>query len=231
MGIKKYIYAFIISLLILFLGVYLVNTITNNKIQNVRSLEAGIAINILSLETQFALLSESSCDDISQRVLSSELDALAHKLQFMEGNLQPDDPELLRLKKYYSLLEIKDFILMQKINKKCDQDLHFILYFYSNSGDCKDCKRQGYALTKFLKSRQDLRIYNFDYDLELSAIDTLKKIYKINKPLPAVVIDGKTYNGYLDLEKLNFILPKKEEAKEEGTSTTTIKTATTTKSK
>ena len=116
MGVKKYIYAFIITLLILILGVYLVNTITESKIEKVRQIETGIAINILSLETQFALLQELSCEDISQNILSGELEALAEKLQFMESNLDKDDPELLRLKKYYSLLEIKDFILMQKIS-------------------------------------------------------------------------------------------------------------------
>ncbi len=160
MSARKYIYAFIITLLILILGVYLVNTITESKIEKVRQIETGIAINILSLETQFALLQELSCEDISQNILSGELEALAEKLQFMESNLDKDDPELLRLKKYYSLLEIKDFILMQKISKRCGRDLHYILYFYSNDGDCKKCKKQGYALEKLLQNRRDVRVYS-----------------------------------------------------------------------
>ncbi len=207
MGVRKYIYAFIISLLILLLGVYIVGTLTENKIEKVRSLETGIAINILSLETQFALLQEVSCKDISQYILSDELDALAQKLQFMEKNLQADDPELLRLKKYYSLLEIKDFILMRKIKAKCGQDLHYILYFYSNNKKCKKCSLQGTALTKLLQERSNLRVYNFDFDMELSATETLKKIFNIKEPLPALVIDGQTFNKYLDLDTLQDLIP------------------------
>ena len=208
MGIKKYIYAFIISLLILFLGVYLVNSITDRKLNTVRELETGIAINILSLETQFALLQEVSCKDISQNILSKELDALAHKLQFMEESVDADNEEIRRLKKYYSLLEIKDFILMKKINERCGKELHFVLYFYSNEGDCKDCKKQGQALVQVLKERDNLRVYNFDYNLDLSATETLKKIYNVRKPLPALVIDGKLYRGYTKYEDLINLIPE-----------------------
>ncbi len=220
MKVKKYIYAFIISLLILILGVYLVNSLTESKIEKVRSLETGIAINILSLETQFALLQELSCKDISQSILSSELDALAQKLQFMENNLNPDDPELIRLKKYYSLLEIKDFILLQKINKKCGRDMHYILYFYSNEGECQKCKIQGPTLSKLLRERNNLRIYNFDYNLDLSATETLKRIYAVRPPLPALVIDGKLYRGFTDLDTLRGLVPPvasdKEDEKDEN---------------
>ncbi len=215
MGIKKYIYAFIISLLILFLGVYLVNSITDRKLNTVRELETGIAINILSLETQFALLQEVSCKDISQNILSKELDALAHKLQFMEESVDANNEEIRRLKKYYSLLEIKDFILMKKINERCGKDLHFVLYFYSNEGDCKDCKKQGKALVQVLKERDNLRVYNFDYNLDLSATETLKKIYNVRRPLPALVLDGKLYRGYTKYEDLISLIPEGDQYAED----------------
>jgi hypothetical protein len=204
---KKYILAFIITFTIFISGVFIVNTITTNKIEQVRNLENNIAINILSLETQFDLLQEQSCKNISQSILSQELSVLAERLNFMENNLGSDDEEVLRLKKYYSLLEIKDFILMQKISKRCKKDLHYILYFYSNKGDCKDCKHQGYALTKALKKSPGLRVYSFDYNLELSALETLKKINGIKEPLPALVIDSKNYNGFVSFDDLLEILP------------------------
>ncbi len=194
--------------MILFLGVYLVNTITESKIEKVRSLETGIAINILSIETQFALLQELSCKNISRSILSSELDALAQKLQFMENNLNPDDPELLRLKKYYFLLEIKDFILLQKINKKCGGSTNYILYFYSNEGNCKKCKEQGYILSRILKKRDDIRVYNFDYDIELSALDALKQIYNVSGDLPILIINGKRYNKLMTEEDIYKLIPE-----------------------
>ncbi len=210
MKMNKYIYAFIITATLILSGVYLVNIFTENKLNTVRNIETDIAINILSLETQFALLQELSCADITKSILSSELDALARKLNYMESNLSENDEELNKLKRYYSLLEIKDFILMQKINSKCGKDLDFVLYFYANDGSCKDCKRQGRDLTRLLKERDNLRVYSFDYNTELSAIDTLKKIYKIKPTLPALVINNKTYLGGISYEDLQTIIPIKE---------------------
>ena len=211
MGIKKYIYAFIITLLILFLGVYLINTITNKKIETVRSIETDIAINILSAETQFALLSELECKDIAKNTLSSKIAELAKKLESMELNTSTNNSELLQLKKYYFLLEIKDFILMQRIAKKCDENLHYILYFYSNSGNCDECKKQGKEIRHFVRDRKDVRVYSFDYDLKLSATETLKNVYQVNTPLPAVVVDGKVFNKLLKKSDLEDLLPAPED--------------------
>ncbi len=210
MKINKYIYAFIITATLFFSGVYLVSKFTESKLNTVRNIETDIAINILSLETQFALLQELSCADISKSILSSELDALAKKLNYMENNLSEDDEELNKLKRYYSLLEIKDFILMQKINSKCGRDLDFVLYFYTNDGSCRDCKKQGRDLTRLLMERDNLRVYSFDYNTELSAIDTLKKIYKVKPSLPALVINNKTYHGGISYEDLQTIISIKE---------------------
>ncbi len=204
--ILKYIYAFIVSLLILILGVYLTSVITENKIEKVRSLETGIAINILSLETQFALLQEVSCEDLKNDILSEELQALARKLQHMESTLPADDEELIRLKKYYFLLEIKDYILKRKISQQCNKNLDFIFYFYSNGDDCKKCKEQGIILLKLLKEVPHLRVYNFDYNLSLSATETLKKLYSVRKPLPILVVNGKTFRGFTDEDTLRELL-------------------------
>lgn len=210
-GFNKYIAAFLLTAFTIYLGMYLVNSITEEKLQSVRNIETSIAINILSLETQFALLQELSCKDISREVLSSELDALSKRLQFMENNLPSSDEELIRLKKYYFLLEIKDFILMQKISKKCGKDMHFILYFYSNSDSCKTCKKQGYVLEGILRDYKNVRVYNFDVDLKLSATETLRKIYSAFGKLPILVIDGKTSFGFKGRDEILSALNLGEE--------------------
>ncbi len=207
MKTKKYILAFFITIVILYTGISAVNIITDQKLNQLRNIETDIAINILSSETQFALLQEVSCNDISKSILSSELDALASKLSYMEKNVSPDDQEFRRLKKYYSLLEIKDFILLQKIQSKCDADIHYVLYFYSSDAECKRCQEQGFALMRLLKERDNLRVYNFDYNMSLSALDTLKKLYSVTPDLPALVIDGELY-GFTQYEELANIIPK-----------------------
>jgi hypothetical protein len=53
-----------------------------------------------------------------------------------------------------------------------------------------------------------VRVYSFDYNLDLSTIKALRSIYKISDTLPAVVIQGKTYQGFQTLEQVRAILPK-----------------------
>lgn len=66
----------------------------------------------------------------------------------------------------------------------------FVLYFYKTD-DCTDCEKQGYALTALREKYPGLRVYSFDYGLNLSAIETLIRIYKIkDTELPALVQEG-----------------------------------------
>jgi hypothetical protein len=71
----------------------------------------------------------------------------------------------------------------------------------------------------------DLRVYSFDYNLGLAALDSMKTIYRIKSSLPALVIEDTTYTGFKSIEELSTLLP--DTLKQ---ATTTITTATTTKS-
>jgi hypothetical protein len=129
-------------------------------------------------------------------------------------------------KKYYSLLEIKDYLLSKKLVEKCGKAKKpvFIIYFYSNQGDCPDCGREGYVLTRLKEIYPDLRVYSFDYHLDLSVIDSMKKIYKVDNVLPALVIEDKTYTGFKSIEELTDLLPNTLK-----TATSSISSATSSK--
>lgn len=206
----KYILAFVITALIFVTAVIANNFFNEKRIEQLRSIEEGISIDILSLETQFELLQEQSCENISEdSVLSRELDTLASKLSFAESQLGVDNPEVLRLKRHYSLLEIKDLLLMQKVSEKCSLEPIFILYFYSNEkGACSDCTRQGYVLTELAREYPQLRIYSFDYNLDLSALETLISIQNIPDELPVLVINDELYSGFQSVEDIETSLPE-----------------------
>ena len=145
---RNYIIAFIITATIFATALYASNYFNDKRVADIRTTQDNISIDILSLETQFDLLAEHSCKDISENtVLSKEIRPLADRLSYLEMQNTVDVSELLRLKRYYSLLQIKDLLLMKKVAAKCNLKPVFILYFYSNNGDCKDCEDQGYALT------------------------------------------------------------------------------------
>lgn len=201
---KKYTLTFLITAAIFITSIILSNFLNNKKIDNVRDIADKIAIDILSSETEYSLLAESSCKDLTGEILSGELGALAQKLTYAEENLNKNNSEVLRLKTYYTLLEIKDYLLMKKVSEKCKTRPVFILYFYSTN--CSKCEQQGYVLTYLREIYPNLRVYSFDYNLDNPALRTLVSLYKIGTTTPAMVINDKVYSDFMDKDKLISIL-------------------------
>lgn len=204
-NIRKYILVFILTCFIFFTAFSISNFINNKKIDELKSIENKISIDILSLETQFSLFEEIKCSQIGNNALSSELNVLSDKLTYAEAQKGITDEDVITLKKFYSLLQIKDYILMKKIAEKCGDQPRSILYFYS-SVSCDDCRKQGYVLTSLREENPGLRVYSFDYDLDINALKTLISIHKI-KELPAVVINDVTHAGYQDFDSLKRHIP------------------------
>ncbi len=219
---RKYAIVFLITSTVFFTALYLSSYFNNRKVAEIRAIEDKIAIDILSSETQFALLAEAACKDVDDSTLSTELNTLASKLDYMESSASTNKEELDELKKYYSLLQIKDYMLMNKIKDKCDVQPISIIYFYSNKGDCPDCQKTGYVLSYLRTTYPNLRVYSFDYNLDLSAVQTLIRMNHLQGNLPILIIDGKTYNGYKSHEEIEQLLP-------ELTATATPTTSTSTK--
>lgn len=212
-NLKKYFIIFFITASIFLTAFYFSNILNEKRLVNVSDVEDSMETNILSSEMQFALLKDVSCKGINEKtILSNELKDLAKKISFMEKSLGNKNSEVLKLRKKYSLLEIKDILLMKEIKKKCNLKPINILYFYSNKDEkCSDCKKQGYVLTRLSQDNPRLRVYSFDYDLDLGALKTLKNIKKVdNKKLPILVLNDKVYSGFQSLEKIKKLLPKLE---------------------
>ncbi len=201
-----------ITLAIFGTAFYISDYFTERRLTAIRTTQDNISVDILSLETQFDLLAEHSCGDIAENsVLSQEIHPLATRLAYMESQRGVDEEELLRLKRFYSLLQIKDLLLMQKVSAKCNLNPIVILYFYSNRGDCEECVRQGYMLTALAEDVPEVRIYSFDRHLDLSALKTLLSIHKVedeDNSMPTLVIGGEAHEGPLDREALEALIPE-----------------------
>ncbi len=228
MNIRKYVLALAITTSIFITAVAINNFFNEKRTQQIRSIQDGISIDILSLETQFELLAERACEDIAENtVLSAELSELARKLSYMEKSLGTDNAEVLQLKRFYSLLEVKDLLLMKRVADKCKLEPVFLLYFYSNEkNSCKDCRRQGYVLTKLARKYPKLRIYSFDYNLDLAVVKTLINLREVKNKLPAIVIENDVYNGYKSVEEIEEIIPELAELKAEEEIATSTATST-----
>jgi hypothetical protein len=76
-----------------------------------------------------------------------------------------------------------------------------------------------------------MRVYAFDYGLDLPIIKTLASVYNINGNLPAVVINKKVYYNLTDKDSIDKLLPAEIKAPLETATSTATTTATSTKSK
>ena len=211
MAWQRYLLAFVITAAIFGTAFYIAARLDNARIASIRTTEDSIAIDILSSETQFNLLGNLGCDAITQNpVLSDELNSLASQLSVTESNLGATNLEVIRLKKQYSLLEIKDYILLQNITTKCGTKPVYVLYFYTNSGNCADCSRVADVLTYLRGQYPGLRVYSFDYDLNLSALKTLISLHKVNgHNLPALIVNNRdAIYGPQSLESMQKLIPE-----------------------
>lgn len=231
---KKYILAFFITAAIFSSAIYVSTSLNQKKLDHVRAVEDKVSLNILSSETQSALLQETFCSDVNKSFLSQELGDLGNRLSYAASQYSPDNRDVIKLKQYYSLLEIKDYLLMKNISAKCGIKPTFILYFYSNAEDCPDCLMAGYVLDALHEQYPDLRIYSFDYGSKEPAVKTLISIYHIEPKLPAMIINSKPYYGYRSLDTLETTVPDfiklkaeaERKAKEAITASSTSATST-----
>lgn len=212
---KKYLIVLFITTTVFVTAISLSNYFNGRKINQLKTIQDSIAIDILSSETKYALSEELSCTDVTNSFLSSELNTLAQKISYSEENIGGDNEEVKGLKRYYSLLEIKDYLLMKKVSERCKQKPVFVLYFYTTSENCSECTRQGYVLTALREKYPELRVYSFDYSLDLSAVKGLISIYKIeDTKLPALVVNGKLLTGFYSVEDFEKLIPELAVSKE-----------------
>ncbi len=188
---------------------YAIDYLNRARISELSTIEDQISIDTISLDTQFSLLAATPCDSTaSSTTLSGELADLGSRLSYAEDQLGTDNAQVIRLKEQYSLLEIRDYLLTKQLAKACGTKPVTVLYFYSNAGDCTDCDKAGYALSYLHTTYPALRVYSFDYNLNLGALKTLITIDKVKNTLPAFVIDGTHSYGFTSLEDLEKQFPR-----------------------
>ncbi|MDP2651836.1 MAG: hypothetical protein Q8O94_01745, partial [bacterium] len=188
---------------------YAINYLNNTRLDELAAIESQLSIDTLSLDTQFSLLEAAPCDSTaSSTTLTGELTDLGDRLSYAESQLGKDNAQVIRLKEQYSLLEIRDYLITKKLAAACGAKPVTILYFYSNSGDCADCAKAGYALSYLHNTYPALRVYSFDYNLDLGALKTFLAVNKVEGSLPAFVVNGKHSYGFTSLADLEKIFPK-----------------------
>jgi hypothetical protein len=185
------------------------NFFYGRRLREVDSLERQITRNLLSSEIQFDLLAETPCDADGAPLLGRELTALASRLEYLESARGRDDDEVRALREQYSLLQIRDLLLVKDIARQCGDRAYTVVYFYSNEpGACAECAAQGFVLSALREEHPRVRVYSFDADLSLGAVEALKEIYRVEDlPLPVLVVDRVAYAGFREIDEVRSLLP------------------------
>ncbi|MBT3262244.1 hypothetical protein HN592_06135 [Candidatus Woesearchaeota archaeon] len=203
----KYTAVFAITTLIFVIGFLLGSYASGVKADKLNMLEQEFRSDIMALELQYEIIKENPCDSISVAGLNEQLYVLGAKLTHLE-NAEGENPQTINhLKSYYSILQIRHWLITRKITISCDTPFKTALYFYSNK-NCDNCDKQGYVLTFLRRKYPQIRTYTFDVDVNNVALDSLKELYGIENEevLPILIIDGDVHYGFKDSDELVKIM-------------------------
>ena len=203
---QKLVMVFAVTALIFVLGIWFGSWTAGQKLSIINDMEKDLRTDTTAVELQYLLLAEDPCMAVNHTPLTDELYSIARRLDYMENSLGEDNKDVLRLKNYYSTLQIRHWMLMREMQEKCQQNLTLVLYFYDTKEDCRKCEQQGFILTYLRKKYPDIFVYAFYIDLNNAAIETIKSMYGI-KDAPTVLVDGEKLEGFQSkdamLEKIN----------------------------
>lgn len=196
----KYLAVFAITTLIFLVGIIIGNIISTSKISDIIEMQQALRTKILAIELQYDLLAEEPCS--AKATASEELYEIGSRLDHMESTLGKDNEDVIRLKEYYSLLELRHWLFTEKIKEECSTNTTSLIYFYSNTGDCDKCEEQGFILSYLHKKLPNINIYSFDINIEDPALKALKELYNITTT-PTIMINKKVHTGFMNLTQLS----------------------------
>lgn len=194
---KKFFIILIITISVFVTGIFLGNQITEIKFQSISDAEQSLRLELLGLDLQSSLIADDPCKVFNDTFLSKNLDELGNKVSYLENINGAEDIDVKNTKTYYSLLQIRHYLLKKKAVKECNVNHDFILFFYSNEDYCeKNCKEQGFVITNIREHRNTTSAYSFDISIDNPALETLKSQYNVGDVAPVIVVNGVTYKGF-----------------------------------
>lgn len=205
-NVNKHIIVLVITVLIFSLGIMVGNFLTERRVVTLGRIGEDLRLQSMSAELEFELLSEDPCRARTGSFFN-ELYDLSERLDFMERELGNEHPEVLNLKNFYSLLQIRHWLFSRSAQDECGFNDTTIMYFYSNEGDCDVCQEQGFVLT-YIKQLYPVKVYSFDINVHNTAVDAVRELYDI-QAAPTLLIDDEIFDGYMSASELKQILNRK----------------------
>jgi len=205
----KYLAAIAVTALIFIAGFAGGSALASLKLEEYKNSQQNMLFDLMGLDLKGQLVEGSDICTLSLDELWQEKVRMGVEMDALETRLGKNDPEVLRQKELYTLIEIKTLLLLEEMNNKCDLNHTIVLFFYTNQkndplGGWQQCEDQGYALTTFGKKHTGTDVFAFDINIDNPALGALKSEYNLSK-VPFLVYDGKPYPGFKDENALELI--------------------------
>ncbi len=205
---QLYIIVLFITISIFVAGLFLGSVLSQSKLsslsedleslERLRNTQETNSLLLDSLDEKMCLGIESYINE-----MLPEIESLAERVAYYESSADSKRfgiKEYEDIKKDYNLLLIRYWIITNKLEKNCDENIVDIIYFYSNK-KCDDCKNQGIYLDSIKKQYPETMIFALDKDLNLSTIEIMENSFNITE-VPSLIINGKSYSGLKNKEKI-----------------------------
>ncbi len=207
----KYVGIFALTALIFILGIFLGNYLAHSRLGELEKAQEELTAQIMGLELKDALLKYRDVCSLTWQEIWEEKVETGEKMEKLEVRLGKNNPDVLRQKEIYELIEIRTLLLLKEIKEKCNEDFEIILYFYTNDkddtrGSWRQCESQGYVLDALYQKYPDkISIFAFDINTRNPATDILQQLYNITK-VPSLIIKEKLYTEYMNFAALAELL-------------------------
>jgi hypothetical protein len=189
---RTYIAAFIITMLVFSLGIY-VGMLIDEQAQG--EVESGISELERDLYlSRILMLAEGEIGDFCPiyeeklGAVNSERELIGERLEYLESVRGVYDWEL---KEKYFYLEFENYLLIKRMKEQCGGNQTLILFFY---GSGEDSLEQGRVLDGLRAQDGSVKVFSFDGARESVVVEVLKGMYNVSS-YPSVVVDGKTLSG------------------------------------
>ncbi len=206
---QRYVIAFVITCMLFLLGVLVGYSVTGLRLKYTNDVEGEQQLAYESLQVQTLYLSslvqQQNCPALISTLEKNihETEQTAQRLEdYIQDTTQEEDFTVI--KRRYILAQIRYWLLAQEVEKICGEEAAFILYFYSvDPALCAGCDTQGVILGHLKDQlKEQLLIFSFDAKFTEEPLMTLlTSTYKITTT-PALVIEGKTYEGLMTKERI-----------------------------
>lgn len=198
---NKFIFVFVITTFIFIIGILIGTFFTNKIAESAQAQQDALKKQMLSLELKNDILKQKNICDVSWSDIWEEKVELGKEMSRLEIRMGKNDPFVINQKEYYSLVQLRTWLVLKDLKERCNKDQILILYFYTNKeddtkGDYLACEDQGYVLDKVYEwNPEKLGIFVFDVNIDNPALNTLKEAYNITKA-PTLIINDVPYEGF-----------------------------------